>query len=45
VSALPRWARVGEALHWWRRALISADGTVVLRDDDGSQWLPENGLD
>ena len=39
-----RVARVGQALHWWRRAVVSADGAVVLRDDDGSAWLAENGL-
>ena len=43
VSALPAWARVGEKLHWWRRATVSAD-SVTFYDDDGSEWLTENGL-
>ena len=44
ASALPAWARVGEKLNWWRRAIVSADGAVRFWDDDGSVWLAENGL-
>jgi hypothetical protein len=32
------------ACHWWRRAVVSADGAVAFRDDDGSAWLAENGI-
>ena len=44
LSALPRWARAGEELRWWRRATVAADGAVTFYDDDGSAWLAENGL-
>ncbi len=44
LYGLPAWARVGEALHWRRRAVVSADGPVVFRDDDGAAWLAENEL-
>ena len=44
LYGLPSWARVDEPLRWWRRAVVSADGSVVLRDDDGRLWLEENGL-
>jgi hypothetical protein len=42
---LPAWARpAGERMHWWRRAIVSADGAVEFYDDDGSAWLAENDL-
>jgi hypothetical protein len=44
LYGLPAWARVGEPLHWWRRAVVSADGAVRFYDDDGRLWLAENGL-
>lgn len=44
VSALPRWARPGEELRWWRRATVSPDGTAAFYDDDGTAWLAEQGL-
>jgi hypothetical protein len=28
LYALPSWLRVGEPLHWWRRAVVDADGAV-----------------
>ncbi|BBX69722.1 hypothetical protein [Mycolicibacterium psychrotolerans] len=42
VSALPGWARVGEAPRWWRRATVYPDGTVTFRDDELA-WIVENG--
>jgi hypothetical protein len=30
--------------HWWRRATVTASGDVSFYDDDGSNWLTENGL-
>jgi hypothetical protein len=44
VGDLPPWAREGEAAHWWRRATVTADGSVQFHNDDGSAWLAENGL-
>jgi hypothetical protein len=44
LYGLPPWARVGEKLRWSRRAVVSADSAVRFRDDDGRQWLAENGL-
>jgi hypothetical protein len=44
LYGLPVWARVGEPPHWWRRAVISAGGSVEFYDNDGRQWLAENGL-
>jgi hypothetical protein len=41
---LPPEARVGLTCHWWTRAVARPDGTVTIRDDDGSMWLAENGL-
>jgi hypothetical protein len=41
---LPPEARVGVTVRWWTRAVVRPDGTVALRDDDGSLWLEENGL-
>jgi hypothetical protein len=43
VSALPKWAREGEQLTWTRRATVSPDGAVVLRDD-AAAWMGEQGL-
>ncbi|PND54342.1 hypothetical protein CRM90_28430 [Mycobacterium sp. ENV421] len=43
LGSLPPWARVGEPLRWWRRATVSADGSMQLRDDD-SAWIVEHGL-
>ena len=40
---LPPWAREGEAAHWWRRAIVTADGAVSFYDS-GAAWLTENGL-
>ena len=42
---LPAWARVGAVCRWWTRAVVRPDNTVTFRDDDGSAWLAENGLD
>jgi hypothetical protein len=44
MSALPAWARTGRDVRWWNRATVDPDGTVTLREGDGSQWLAENGL-
>jgi hypothetical protein len=42
---LPPWARVvGVKVYSWTRAVVRPDGTVTLKDDDGSRWLEENGL-
>ncbi len=39
-----RLLRPEQAGHWWHRAVVNADGTVELDDDDGRLWLEENGL-
>jgi hypothetical protein len=42
---LPAWARpAGERMHWWRRAIVSADGAVEFYDDSGAMFLAEHGL-
>lgn len=44
AGELPPWARVGEAVHWWRRATVTATGAVTFYNDDASRWLAESGL-
>jgi hypothetical protein len=44
ASDLPLYARAGMVCHWWTRAVVSADGAVTFRDDDGAAWLAENDL-
>jgi hypothetical protein len=44
TEKLPEWARVGETTHWWRLATVRPDETVTFRDDNGLNWLAENGL-
>ncbi|SUA03099.1 Uncharacterised protein [Mycolicibacterium fortuitum] len=44
VGDLPPWARAGEPVHWFHRAIVTADGAASFYDDDGSRWLAENGL-
>lgn len=44
VSDLPPWARERETVHWWRRAIVTADGALEFYDDRGAAWLAEQGL-
>jgi hypothetical protein len=44
ASDLPLYARAGMVCHWWTRAVVSADGAVTFRDDDGAALLAENDL-
>jgi hypothetical protein len=37
-------ARAGVACRWWTRAVLQPGGTIAYHDDDGSQFLAENGL-
>jgi hypothetical protein len=44
ASLLPPEARPGVQCRWWTRAVVSPDGSIAYRDDDGSQFLAENEL-
>jgi hypothetical protein len=44
VGDLPATARIGLDTGWRCRATVAPDGTMALYEDDGSEWLRENGL-
>jgi hypothetical protein len=44
VWELPGWVRAERGkIHWWHRAIVSADGAIEFVNDSG-EWLAESGL-
>lgn len=44
VSDLPEWCRGHQPADWWRRAAVTATGTLKFYDDSGHAWAAENGI-